>query len=93
MSDRPLAAAIDRLEAIAHEHGYEYTVQLDVATECAWGCEIRLTKVRERTEGGMALDNPQWSRVLSLAGGETSEQVGLFAIEHALRWLNEAEGA
>lgn len=75
---------VDRLEAIAHEHGYEYTVEVNIATEAAWGASVRLSQLSDEKLTGRSI-------VFEAGGGEGPEGVLRLVVDDALAWI--AKGA
>lgn len=72
---------VDRLEASAHEHGYDYHVMLDIATESMWSATVKLTLAGQ--SGPLAR-----SIMFDARGDQEPEGVLEDAVVDALEWLH-----
>lgn len=73
---------VDRLEAIAHEHGFEYTVEVNIATECMWGASVRLAQLADGKLTGRSI-------VFDAGGGQDPEDALRQAVDEALAWISK----
>lgn len=79
-----LAALADRLEAAAEEARFDYAIRVDVARECLWACEVRITPHPHAPGADRSL-------VAYVAGSPTPEAAADVAVEEALHWLTQAQ--
>lgn len=68
---------IDRLGDIAHDHGYDFDAKVDIASETAWGAEVRLSR---QPHLGRAI-------VFAVGGSDTAVEALERAVDDALAWL------
>lgn len=61
----------EELDDLCREHGWDYAIKIEVASECAWSCEVRVT--REPNKRGQADVSQVW--FVTGAGGP-SEAMG-----------------
>lgn len=75
---------IDReISAVCAVHGWEYALKIEVASECAWSAELRITKEPNRQDG------PDRSLVVFAAAGATAEDVVREAVGDMSKWIEE----
>jgi hypothetical protein len=74
---------IGELDDAVEQHGIDYGVRLEVAHECAWSAEVRLTPEPNRRDG------PDRSLVTFAVGAATAEDATARAVRDALTWLVE----
>ena len=73
------------LDALCLERGWDYGIKADVAFECGWGAEVRVT--REPNRRG----RPDRSIVTYSAGDEDPQTCIELATLDMLAWLKEEE--
>lgn len=71
---------VDRLEPIAHEHGYEFHVEVHIGTESAWGASVRLSQLADGKLTGKSI-------VFQEGGGQEPGEVLGRAVDEARAWI------
>lgn len=79
-----LDSVIRRLDGLAKTRGVDYGLRLEIANECCWSAELRITPNPNRPDG------PDRSYVSYAVGGDTPDTIASKAFRDLMTWLPEA---
>jgi hypothetical protein len=77
--------AVSKLDAFCQARGFDYGVEIDVASECCWGAEVRVTPYPNDPK------RPDVSLVFFAGGGADALDVLQRCVREALAFFREGD--